>query len=143
MENQENDDDRQREKKEARESGKDFRFHRRELLRGTAEKRTVAQIHTRELFAIIGEAGKLYRTGKRAAAAKMLGWVDGTGKRGPTEDHHSIVATYLLQVGMGVEKVDAVTNLVRIFKLTSWQAALKILQHNKKRLPTIPLPKNY
>jgi len=190
MKKQENDDELrcEKEKKEARESGNDFRFRRRELLQATTERATWgdrratraaaidlleagktrftqaesellrralldykaideaflnAGIHARELFPIIDEAGKLYRAGSRSEAARMLTLTTGTGKREPTEDHNSIVATYLLQVGMGVSKNEAVEKLVTIFSLTSRDAAIQILKRNKKRLPSLPLPNTW
>ena len=100
-----------------------------------------AGIHARALLDVIDEAGKLYREGARSAAAKTLAWT--TGKRGTTEDHNSIVATYLLHVGCGRSKDQALDFVVRHFRLTSRTAAIQILKRNKKRLPSLPLPNTW
>lgn len=100
-----------------------------------------AGIHARALFNVIDEAGKLYREGARSAAAKTLAWT--TGRRGPTEDHDSIVATYLMHIGCGRSKDQALDFVVRHFRLTSRIAAIEILKRNKKRLPSLPLPQNW
>ncbi len=100
-----------------------------------------AGIHARALFDVIDEAGRTYREGKRSAAAKALAWT--TGRRGPTEDHNSIVATYLLHVGCGRSKEQAIEFIVSHFRLTSRAAAIAILKREKKRLPSLPLPNTW
>jgi hypothetical protein len=177
------------EKKEARESGKDFRFRRRELTSALTERATWgdrgktmreafailgkkdrgkanlsakevetlrralrnyeevsehftrAAIHAEGLLADTDEAGKLYRAGNRSGAAHTLAWT--TGKRGPTEDHNSIVATYLLHIGMGYSTSEAVQHIVTLFNLTSRNAAIQILKRNKKKQPCLPLPSTW
>lgn len=176
-------------KKEARKSGKEFRFLRRELTRALTERAawgdrgktmrealailgkkdggkvspsakevgtlrralrnyeevsehfTGAVIHAGGLFSVMDEAGQEYRVGNRSGAARMLAWT--TGKREPTENHNSIVATYLFQIGTGISKNDAVKNIVSFFHLTSRNAAIQILKRNKKRLPSLPLPNTW
>jgi len=96
--------------------------------------------HTRVLFHILDEAAKLYKAGKRSHA-RMLDWT--TGKRGKTEDHASIEATYIFQTGMGVSKIDAVNNIVKLFHLTSPNAVIEILKQSKKRMPSLSLPNNW
>ena len=106
-----------------------------------SEHFTRAAIHAGGLFTVMDEAGKLYRAGDRSGASQMLAWT--TGKRGKTEDHNSIVATYLLQIGMGISRNDALENIISMFDLTNRAAAIQILKRNKKRLPSLPLPNTW
>jgi hypothetical protein len=176
---QEEDDKLKQAKKDARESGADFRFFRRMLLQELTEKmaealdvlnakskakntlskseaetirRALGQskdiagafnsagAHARVLFEIIDEAAELYKHGSRKHA-RMLGWT--TGKRGKTEDHNSIVATYLFQIGMDISKKDAVGNIAKLFNMTSPGAVIDILKRAKKKIPILPLPNNW
>jgi hypothetical protein len=185
---QEEDDKLKQAKKDARESGADFRFFRRMLLQELTERATwrdhrekmaealdvlnakskakntlskseaetirralgqskdiagafnSAGAHARVLFEIIDEAAELYKHGSRKHA-RMLGWT--TGKRGKTEDHNSIVATYLFQIGMDISKKDAVGNIAKLFNMTSPGAVIDILKRAKKKIPILPLPNNW
>lgn len=101
----------------------------------------LAGLNAKGLLQIIDDAAKLYRAGQRGDAAQKLGWT--TGKRGVTEHHHSIVATYLLQVGMGIDKNQVVENIMAMFGLHSREATVKLLAREKKRLRSLPLPSNW
>ncbi|HOI74766.1 MAG TPA: hypothetical protein PLO63_11545 [Syntrophales bacterium] len=100
-----------------------------------------ARINAEGFLQIMNDASKLYRAGNRGEAAQILGWT--TGKRGVMEHHHSIVATYLLQVGMGIDKNQIVENIMAIFGLQSREATIKLLTREKKRLGSLPLPSNW
>lgn len=100
-----------------------------------------AGIHVRGLLAVIEEAGKTYREGERSAAAKTLGWT--TGRRGPTEDHDSIIGTYLFHIGCGRSKEQALDFIVSHFGLHSKKATITLLKRAKKHLPSLPLPNTW
>mgnify|MGYP000923257648 CR=1 FL=1 len=100
--------------------------------KGIAEAYHVAGVHAQALFEILDEAANLYKKGNRGHA-KMLAW--STGRRGKTEDHASIVATYILQTAMGVSRNEAIKNIAELFHMTSPGAVIDILKRNKKKFP--------
>jgi len=79
--------------------------------KGIAEAYHEAGIHAAGLFEIIDQAGEHYKENPNSRGyAKRLDWT--TGRRGTTVDHAGMVAAYLILVGMGHNKTDAVHNIV-------------------------------
>ncbi len=99
----------------------------------------LAGLHANALFPILDSAGKEYKAGNRSYA-RILGWAPASKKRGKSENSNSIIATYLLHVGMGYTPDAALEHIIQIFELQSRPAVIKRLQREKKRLTSLPLP---
>lgn len=99
----------------------------------------LAGLHATGLLDILDEARRLYKAENRTYA-RQLGWAPASKKRGKSENHNSIIATYFFHIGIGYTPDAALEHIMKIFELQSRPAAIKLLQREKKRIPTLPLP---
>jgi hypothetical protein len=94
------------------------------------EMLSVAACHAHGLLAVVDEAGKLYREGKRSAAVMKIDWT--LGKRRQLVPHADIFSNYLLMTywpePWRKTKDEAVDALTKRFKMQSRGATIKSLQ---------------
>lgn len=98
------------------------------------EKFMNAAVHIYGLFAVIDEAGRLYREGKRSLAVMKIGWT--LGKRRQVVPHADIFSNYLLMTYWPKPerktKDEAIDILTKMFKMQSREATIKSLQRTAK-----------
>jgi molybdopterin converting factor small subunit len=98
----------------------------------------LAGLHAAGLIDVLNKAREIYSQDK-PGAAKMLCLTTGTGKRGKDRDHNSIVATYLLRLGLGATPDEAVGSMTEEYK-ASREALIKRLENEKKdNLKSLPV----
>jgi hypothetical protein len=98
----------------------------------------LAGLHAAGLIDILGKAREIYSQDK-PGAAKMLCLTTGTGKRGKDRDHNSIVATYLLRLGLGATPDEAVNSMIEEFKASREALVQRLQREKKENLKSLPV----
>ena len=98
----------------------------------------LAGLHAAELIDILGKAREIYSQDK-PGAAKMLCLTTGTGKRGKDRDHNSIVATYLIRLGLGATPDEAADSLAEEYKVRRETLIRRLQREKKENLKSLPV----
>jgi len=96
----------------------------------------LAELNAEQLFDILDEAKKIYST-NRAGAAKMLCLT--ARERGKDRDHHTIVATYLIRLGLGATPDEAADSLAEEYKVRRETLIRRLQREKKENLKSLPV----